>query len=83
MVLTKGIHRIIEWLGLEGTSRVIKLQPPFHEQGHQPPYLILDQGEQGPILPGLGTRPTRHRASTAFLGECYGLFCSQTVTHPD
>jgi len=28
MALTNGIHRIIEWLGLEGTSRVIKLQPP-------------------------------------------------------
>ena len=31
----------------------MKLQPPFHMQGHQPPYLILDQPAQGPIQPGL------------------------------
>jgi len=35
--------RIIEWLGLEGTSRIIKLQPPRCKQGHQRPHLILDQ----------------------------------------
>uniref|UniRef100_A0A8V0XBP6 Sialin n=1 Tax=Gallus gallus TaxID=9031 RepID=A0A8V0XBP6_CHICK len=40
---------IIEWLGLEETSRIIKL----HMQGHQPPHLILDQAAQGPIQPGL------------------------------
>jgi len=36
-------HRIIEWLGLEGTSKIIKLQPHCCREGHQPPYLILDQ----------------------------------------
>ena len=33
-------HRITEWPGLEGTSRIMKLQPPHHRQGHQPPHLI-------------------------------------------
>jgi len=37
------VHLSIEWLGLEGTSRIIKLQPLCHMKGHQPPYLILDQ----------------------------------------
>jgi len=46
-------HRIIEWPGLEGTSRIIKLQPLCHRQGHQPPHLILGQAAQGPIQPGL------------------------------
>jgi len=45
-------QRIIEWLGLEGTSRIIKLQPPCHRQGCQPPHLILDQAAQGSIQPG-------------------------------
>ena len=31
----------------------MKLQPPHHRQGHQPPYLILAQAAQGPIQPGL------------------------------
>ena len=38
---------------MEGTSRIMKLQPPIHRQGHQSPYLILDQATQGPIQPGL------------------------------
>ena len=46
-------HRIIEWLRLEGISRIMKLQPLRHRQGHQPPYLILDQAAQRPIQPGL------------------------------
>ena len=46
-------HRIIEWLGLEGTPRVIKFQLPHCDQGHQPPHLILEQAAQGPIQPGL------------------------------
>jgi len=25
----------MEWPGLEGTSRIIKLKPPCHRQGHQ------------------------------------------------
>jgi len=47
------VKTVIEWLGLEGTSRVIKLQPSCCMEGHQPPYLILDQVAQGPIQPGL------------------------------
>ena len=46
-------HRITEWLGLEGTSRIMKLQSPHHRQGHRPPQWILDQPAQGPIQPGL------------------------------
>ena len=46
-------HRITEWSGLEGTSRIMNLQPPCHRQGHQPPHLILDQAAQDPIQPGL------------------------------
>jgi len=46
-------HRIIEWLGVEGTSRTIKRQPPATGRHRQPPYLILDQAAQGPIQPGL------------------------------
>ena len=47
------IHRITEWLGLEGTSRITKLQPPHHTQGHQPPHFRPAQAAQGPIQPGL------------------------------
>lgn len=36
--------RIIEWLGLEDTLKIIK----FHRQGHLPP----DQDAQSPIQPG-------------------------------
>ena len=44
---------LVEWLGMEGTSRIIKLQPPCYRQGCQPPHFILDQAAQGPIQPGL------------------------------
>jgi len=37
---------------LEGTSRIIKFQPPCHRQDHQPPDMVLDQVAQGPIQPG-------------------------------
>jgi len=46
-------HKITERPGLEGTSRIMDLQPPCHRQGHQPPHLTLDQAAQGPIQPGL------------------------------
>jgi len=36
-------HRITEWARLEGTSRIMNLQPPRHRQGRQSPGLILDQ----------------------------------------
>ena len=44
-------HRVTEWPGLGGTSRIMNLQPPAR-QGHQPPHL-LDQAAQGPVQPGL------------------------------
>jgi len=40
-------------LGLEGTSRIMKLQPHPPRQGHQPVHLIPAQAAQGPIQPGL------------------------------
>jgi len=46
-------HKIIEWLGLEGTPRIIKFQHPCHRQGCQPPHLVSDQASQGLIQPGL------------------------------
>ena len=46
-------HRITEWLGLEGTSRIIKFQPLCHRQGCQLLDQVLDQIVQGPIQPGL------------------------------
>ena len=46
-------NRTTERLGLEGTSRIVKLQPHCCMQGHQPPYLIAAQAAQGPIQPGL------------------------------
>ena len=52
-------HRIIEWLGLEATSRIIKLQPPCCVPGHQSPHLILDQTAQGSIQLALNTSRDR------------------------
>ena len=34
-------------------GRDLKLKPPCWMQGHQPPYLRLDQAAHGPIQPGL------------------------------
>ena len=51
--LDLSLHSTIERLGLEGTSRIMNLQPPCHRQGHQPPHLILGQAAQGSIQPGL------------------------------
>jgi len=42
-------HRTIEWIGLEGTLKIIWFQSPCHGQGHLP----LDQGAQSSIQPGL------------------------------
>ena len=53
MILQVKYHRITEWPGLEGTSVIMKFQPPCHRQDHQPPHLILDQAAQGPIQSGL------------------------------
>jgi len=49
----KGYHRCIEWLGLEGTSKIIKFQPPCCRMSYQ----VLDQAPaqaaHSPIQPGL------------------------------
>uniref|UniRef100_G1NQP0 FAT atypical cadherin 3 n=1 Tax=Meleagris gallopavo TaxID=9103 RepID=G1NQP0_MELGA len=46
-------QRIAVKLGLEGTSKIMNLQPLCHRQGYQPPHLILDEAAQGPIQSGL------------------------------
>jgi len=51
---------------LEGISRIIKFQPPCHREGHQPPYLILDQAPSNVAL-----NTSRDRASTASLGNLF------------
>ena len=43
---SKDAKRIIEWLGLEGTPRIIKFEPPCQRQGHQPPDLVLDPSKE-------------------------------------
>ena len=49
-----NFQRVTEWPGLEGTSKIMNLQPPpATGQVHQPPNLILDQAAQGPIPPDL------------------------------
>ena len=49
----KKLHRIIEWLELEGTLRIIKFQPTCPKQDHQSPDLVLDQVTQRPFQPVL------------------------------
>lgn len=44
--LFQPITEITEWPGLEGSSRIMKLQSHVHRQGHQPPHLILDQAAE-------------------------------------
>lgn len=39
----KGFHRIVEWLGLEGTQRIIQFQTPCHRPDHWPSDLVLEQ----------------------------------------
>jgi len=41
--------RILEWLGMEGTSKIIQFQPPCHGKAHQPP----DQAAQSHVQPGM------------------------------
>ena len=50
-VLSRGNHRIIEWLELNDhrVTMIIEFQPPCYVQGCQP----LDQAAQSHIQPGL------------------------------
>ena len=43
----------MEWLGLEETSRINKIQLPCHRQGCQALDQVLDQIAQGPDRPSL------------------------------
>ena len=58
------VHTITEWLRLEGTLKVIELQPPCHGQS----CLSLDQAAQGPVQPGL--EHLQGWGTTASLGSC-------------
>jgi len=82
---------IIEWLGLEGTSMIIKLQPPSRRQGHQSPYLILEQAWD--IKQSLATSPRWGKGSagihftTPWLLRAqgktgHGLHCQWRCTAP-
>ena len=76
-------HIITEWPGLEGTSRIVNLQPLHHRQGHQPPHLILDQAAQGPIQPGLECLQGRgiHSLSGQLLQHLTTLIVKNLITH--
>ena len=65
------------WPGLEGTSRIMKLQLPCYRQGHQPPHLILDQAVQAPSNLALNT--SEDGASTASLGSLFQHLTTFTV----
>jgi len=65
---------MVECLGLAGTPRIIKFQPPCHRQGHQPPDLVLDEVARAPSNLVLST--FRDRASTTSLGSLF-----QHLTH--
>ena len=69
-------HRIIEWLGVEGTSRIIKFQLPCHRQGWKPLDQELDQVAQSPIQPGI-----KHWQGwpTAPLGNLFQLLTTLSV----
>ena len=46
-------YRTVECLELEGTSRIIRFQPPSHRQSCQLLDQVLDQIARDPIQPGL------------------------------
>ena len=77
----ESYHRTIEWLGLEGTPRIIKFQPLCHRQGYQPPGLLLDQVAQGPSNLVLNT--SRDGASTTSLGSPYQHLTTLLVILPN
>jgi len=58
-----------EWLGLEGTSMIIKPLPPCCRQGHLSPYLLLNQAAKAPSNLALNT--SRDGASTTSLGSLF------------
>ena len=70
-------QRIVEWLGLEGTSSIIEFQPSCHGQGCQPLDLVLDHIAQGPIQPGL--KHLQDSAYTTSLGSLFQHLTSLSV----
>lgn len=44
---------IIEWLALEGASRIMKFQLPCRSQGCQPIDQVLNRAAQSPVYPGI------------------------------
>ena len=69
LVFAPCLPRIIEWLGLEGTSRVIKFQPPCHRQGCQSLDQVLDQIAWAP--PDLALNTSRNGTTTTSLGNLF------------
>jgi len=65
----------MEWLGLEGTPRIIKFQPSCHRQGHQPPDLVLDQV----ALSNLGLNTFRDGASATNLASLFQHLTTPSV----
>ena len=55
-------HRIMEWVRLEGTLKLIWFQPPCHQQGHLPPAQLRAPSN-------LALSPAREGAATASLGN--------------
>jgi len=51
-----------------------KAPTPRHRQGHQPPYLILDQATQGPIQPG-------HEHLQGWMGHPQPLWAAVPAPH--
>ena len=69
-MLLQAYNRIIEWLGLEGTSRITKFQLPCNRQGCQLLDQVMDQiWTRAPSSLALNTSSSR--ASTAALGSLF------------
>jgi len=67
---TFNYHRTIEWPGLEGTSRITKLQPPPPPAGPPTATCNTSPGCPGPPPTCPSTPPRMDGASTASLGSC-------------
>jgi len=62
-------HRVIEWLGWQGTSSIVKFHPPCHSQGHNPPDLYYTRLPRAPSNLILNT--SKDGASTTSLGSLF------------
>ena len=72
-------HRIVECLGLEATSRIIRFQPLCYRQGCQPLDQVLELIAQGPIPLALNT--SSDRAFTTSLGSLFQHLTTLSVNN--